>query len=156
MHYQSKIFGKVFPDTKVHGANVGLIWGWQDPGGPHVGPMNFVIWVKSPLVLSSFFNTVSAGTTVLANTWDIDDLQIRTVLRRKFMIISWQVNALIIIGNLWVDSKVTDFLHKGSGMWNIVVFFVISLNSLNKTAELFMIWDTMALICNVKFGTNNV
>ena len=32
------------PDSKVHGANVGLIWGPQDPGGPYVGPMNFVIW----------------------------------------------------------------------------------------------------------------
>ena len=32
------------PDCKVHGANMGPIWGWQDPGGPHVGPMNLVIW----------------------------------------------------------------------------------------------------------------
>ena len=31
-------------DSKVHGANMGPIWGWQDPGGPHVGPMNFAIW----------------------------------------------------------------------------------------------------------------
>ena len=34
-----------FPDSKVHGANMGPIWGWQHPGGPHVGPMNFAIWV---------------------------------------------------------------------------------------------------------------
>ena len=29
---------------------MGPIWGRQGPGGPHVGPMNFVIWVtaKSP------------------------------------------------------------------------------------------------------------
>ena len=46
------------PDSKVHGANMGPIWGrqdpganmgpiWdrQDPGGPYVGPMNFAIWV---------------------------------------------------------------------------------------------------------------
>ena len=32
------------PDSKVHGANMGPIWGRQAPGGPHVGPMNFVIW----------------------------------------------------------------------------------------------------------------
>ena len=32
------------PDNKVHGANMGLIWGWQDPGGTHVGSMNFAIW----------------------------------------------------------------------------------------------------------------
>ena len=34
-----------YPDIKAHGANIGPIWGRQDPGGPHVGPMNFVIWV---------------------------------------------------------------------------------------------------------------
>ena len=27
-----------------HGAIMGPIWGRQDSGGPHVGPMNFVIW----------------------------------------------------------------------------------------------------------------
>ena len=32
------------PDNKVHGANMGPIWGLQDLGGPHVGPMNFAIW----------------------------------------------------------------------------------------------------------------
>ena len=32
-----------FPDNKVHGVNMGPIWGRQDTGGPHVGPMNFAI-----------------------------------------------------------------------------------------------------------------
>ena len=32
------------PDSKVHGANMGPIWGRHDPGGPHVVPMNFAIW----------------------------------------------------------------------------------------------------------------
>ena len=31
------------PDSKVHGANMGPIWGCQDPGGPHIGPVNFAI-----------------------------------------------------------------------------------------------------------------
>ena len=31
------------PDSTVHGANMGPIWGRQDPGGPHVGPMNLAI-----------------------------------------------------------------------------------------------------------------
>ena len=34
-----------FPDRKVHGANIGPIWGRQDPDGPDVGPMNFAIWI---------------------------------------------------------------------------------------------------------------
>ena len=37
---------QLYPDSKVHGTNMGPIWGRQDPGGPHVGPMNFVIWVS--------------------------------------------------------------------------------------------------------------
>ena len=38
-YYQNSI-----PDSKVHGANMGPIYGRQDPGGPHVGPMKFAIW----------------------------------------------------------------------------------------------------------------
>ena len=34
----------VFPDGKVHGANMGPIWGREDSGGPHVDPMNYAIW----------------------------------------------------------------------------------------------------------------
>ena len=32
------------PDSKFHGANMGPIWGRQDPGGPHVGHRNLAIW----------------------------------------------------------------------------------------------------------------
>ena len=35
----------VVTDCKVHVANMGPIWGRQDPCGPHVGSINFVIWV---------------------------------------------------------------------------------------------------------------
>ena len=31
------------PESKVHRANMGPIWGREDPGGPHVGPMNLAI-----------------------------------------------------------------------------------------------------------------
>ena len=41
-------YGHEFPDSKVHGAKMGPIWGQQDPGGPHVVPMNVAIWVKTP------------------------------------------------------------------------------------------------------------
>ena len=44
------------PDSKVHGANMGPIWGRQDPGGPHVGPMKFAIWGEM------IFATYSAST----------------------------------------------------------------------------------------------
>ena len=38
---------RTIPDSKVHGANMGPIWGRQDPGGPHVGHMNLAIWDDS-------------------------------------------------------------------------------------------------------------
>ena len=38
------VFTKYIPESKVQGANMGPIWGRQDPGGPHVGPMKFAIW----------------------------------------------------------------------------------------------------------------
>ena len=31
-------------EGKVHVANMGPIWGREDPGGPHVGHMNFDFW----------------------------------------------------------------------------------------------------------------
>ena len=42
----------MLPDSKVRGANMGPIWGRQDPGGPHVGPMNFAIWVNNTVAKS--------------------------------------------------------------------------------------------------------
>ena len=36
----------IYPDNKVHGANMGPIWGRQDPGGPHNVPMNFAFWAS--------------------------------------------------------------------------------------------------------------
>ena len=48
--YSSQAYTSVLqyiPDSKVHGANMGPIWGWQDPSGTHFGPMNFAIWDTS-------------------------------------------------------------------------------------------------------------
>ena len=40
------LFLMSYPDSKVHGANMGPILGRKGPGGPHVGPMNIAIWVS--------------------------------------------------------------------------------------------------------------
>ena len=40
MGITNKYNGEHNPDSKIHGANMGHIWGRQDPGGPHVGPIN--------------------------------------------------------------------------------------------------------------------
>ena len=46
---RSPTLGKASPDSNVHGATMGPIWDRQDPGGPHVGPMNLAIWVISQI-----------------------------------------------------------------------------------------------------------
>ena len=48
--------GLADPGSSVRGANMGPIWGRQDPGGPHVGPMNVAIWgaLKRPYILYEF------------------------------------------------------------------------------------------------------
>ena len=35
----------IYPDSKVHEANMGPTWVLLDPDGLHVGPMNLAIWV---------------------------------------------------------------------------------------------------------------
>ena len=41
-HFGQSHFDQDTPDSEVNGANMGPIWGRQDEGGPHVGPM--IIW----------------------------------------------------------------------------------------------------------------
>ena len=51
--------------SKLHGANMGSIWGRQDPGWPHVGPMNHLgslICVHNPLQMFSLsLNNIVVG-----------------------------------------------------------------------------------------------
>ena len=64
------------PDSKVHGANMGPIWGRQDPGGPHVGPMNFAIWDCSSRLYFNISITSPQSQWVnrqgIAHTWRWD------------------------------------------------------------------------------------
>ena len=50
----------MYPDSKVHWANVGPTLGRQDPGEPQVGHMKFAIWVLLA-DLSEFLNILFAG-----------------------------------------------------------------------------------------------
>ena len=40
----TKLWSQLLRFHQVHEANMGPIWGRQDPGGPHVGLVNFAIW----------------------------------------------------------------------------------------------------------------
>ena len=91
------------PDSKVHGANMGPIWGRQDPGGPHVGPINFFIWdSKSYLPITYTFRDERTSMSM-----------IYTIQRKAFRGISKQFPHLAIAvsprmevkssGHAWLD-----------------------------------------------------
>ena len=60
----------IVPDSKVHGANMGSTWGRQDPGGPHVWPMNLAIWGITFCLLNHNFDvTIHINYVVLAGLY---------------------------------------------------------------------------------------
>ena len=60
------------PYSKVHGANMGPIWGRQDPGGPHIGPMNFAIWDGSKMWQMKHIDGLEQGCSIsIANALEI-------------------------------------------------------------------------------------
>ena len=70
-------------DSKVYVANMGPIWGEQDPDGPHVGPMNFAIWDYNKIYVyshefsyhtSNYLQWLSV-VTISADTWNNNNWQ---------------------------------------------------------------------------------
>ena len=53
------------PDNKVHGANMGPIWGRQDPGGPHVGP------IRDQQVFAQIFLNIPVSVPYVLNGYDL-------------------------------------------------------------------------------------
>ena len=59
-----------FPDSKVHGANMGPTWVLSAPDGPHVGRMNLVIRVAIRYCLpDSTATPVESGVEALTAFW---------------------------------------------------------------------------------------
>ena len=68
------------PDSQVHGANMGPTWVRQDPGGPHVGPMNLA---TSVYIWRQFEKPLST----------------RRFVTQKF----WLCSSHVIINTLWIS-----------------------------------------------------
>ena len=49
------------------GNNMGLTWGRQDPGGPHVGLMNLAVWVTMEKIEQSASATIYRQLALLSN-----------------------------------------------------------------------------------------
>ena len=112
------------PDSKVHGANMGPIWGRQDPGGPHVGPMNLAIRDDIALTrypgqwLTRFFAThdkalpwsamnKTCSCTCHSNAWIKDDQ--RCVLGSHYTSLWWPKPCGCIQSSYVTMSQLTYF-----------------------------------------------
>ena len=93
VHPNNYAHGYAFPDNKVHGAYMGPTWGRQDPGGPHVGPMNFAIWVA---MFSYHFTYILQGCfTGLWQSYDCpsaNEATLKNMNKWIFRINNWQHN----------------------------------------------------------------
>ena len=74
------VFTDSTPDSKIHWANMGPIWGRQDPGGSHVGPMNLALWDSVILdyrniILKVQFSTASFQPPCWIKCWCIRELR---------------------------------------------------------------------------------
>ena len=70
------------PDSKDHGANMGPTWSRQDPGGPHVGPMNFAISSVQPTFCirqSNDLSTAEVDTCTLSSMRSAEDMAMAPV-----------------------------------------------------------------------------
>ena len=87
-----------YPGGKVYGANMGPTWGRQDPGGPHVGPMNLAIWVAfdTHILYLLLWHCFSTSTRV-TGPWGIrvnkciDSTMKRPQSHNKTVYIPWDV-----------------------------------------------------------------
>ena len=75
----------MIPDSKVHGANMGPIWGRQDRGGPHVGPMNLIIWDGAGIILCSSCHITLIKQTTLNGCQEVGN---PSVIGRPHVLIS--------------------------------------------------------------------
>ena len=117
-----------FSDSKVHGANIRPTWGRQDPGGPHVGPMNLAIWELTDICnfLKMTCNSKCSGTryTYGAIHYMIDNF--------VYVLLATQENdmAWIHSPNYWL---LVWGIHGSSSQWPIMRsfdgFFVMFLRS---------------------------
>ena len=94
-----------YPDSKIHGANMGPIWGRQELGGPHVGPMNFAIWVytsfSSSAKITLDYAQLFIGSTASQTHFQHIGNMTRIILEVCFSVIRYAVRALLCYIEIW-------------------------------------------------------
>ena len=122
------------PDSKVHGANMGLTWVLSAPDGPHVGPMNLAIRDVLLIALLCIVTTACGMEVYLIKTIPKRSTYVLIAHYKVFLLVcifvTWwfhdMKNAFCITGTLWCSS--VDSHHKGPANRNLDVFIVVNLN----------------------------
>ena len=118
-----------FPDSKAHGANMGPIWGRQATGGPHVGPMNFVIWVESRYgrIVTSVLHVISTGlhdclSSCAQNLKYLDEILWKWIERS-----CWETTLVFAKQILITQASLTN---NPKSRWIVLVEYTIDLNAI--------------------------
>ena len=131
---------EIVPENKVHGANMGTTWGRQDPGGPHVGHVNFAIWdmpVHTEFKLCIVVQCVHVATCYITD-WsheqlvhDYNDMYelmppgwiALQLINRQWMLECWVTNSRYVgNGNNQHKMKFIAFTHRQFGSLHLATF----------------------------------
>ena len=126
---------KGYPYSKVPGAKMGPIWGREDPGGPHVGPINFAPWVLTwawMLALMCIWTSGLANSGIAGNwRYHWHSCGITTLVKPKcdiFLITHWGRDKIAAIwqmrfSNAFSWMKMFEFCLRFQ--WNLFLRFEI-------------------------------
>ena len=103
-----------YRDNKVHGANMGPIWGWQDPGGPHVGHVNLALWV---LCSGQNFRNIHWPSKKLWINDSLWDFNVRWILSELHIV---GVNYIVVYLLIWIG----NWLY--SSVWTKFIIYITS------------------------------
>ena len=131
-------------DSKVHGANMGPIWGQQDPGGPHVGHMNFVIWDiycqdTRNIDVKKHYSVITKASQSLKSpvTW----LFIQQGVKSQIM---WLFLQQLLQANTKGNTKTPHFWLSLRGIY---LWIPITKNSYAENIDIYVILSSRAVFC---------
>ena len=96
----SNIIWLPLPESKVHVANTASIWGREDPGWPHISPIDFAIWV----ILHRSISWINAIATTSYTNHNIQSRSI-TLSQVCLLLIGWKEMGDIIQCRNTVDKQ---------------------------------------------------
>ena len=118
-----------YPNSKVHKANMRPTWVRQDPGGPHVGHMNLVIWaiVIRDMVIFHFPDPLA---TILRIT-----RQVHYLFNSLTKLITMNTPQHFLTGPLWGDYTCQRLIPITKAQWRRHRFHTMFLVMIRSTAS---------------------